>query len=480
MPVDPLTTPSRKARRAAVAPVAFLAVAWAAPSLAADEAPVPPPVAQAAAPAPAPAAPTDVDQRLRELEETVRKQQEVIRKLQDTLETLQKPAAPPPPNPAQPPPAARPPADSTLRLQLRGVLHMDTRVFPSGGGRTSNESILMRRVRPVLSGSVSRYAEFMIQPGFDEGRASLFDAYADVRASPRLQLRFGKFKAPFSLERLQSAPDLGFVERSVAQNLAPNRDVGVMLHGEVLEGRLAYAVAVLNGEPDGVNVDGDAGRDKDFAGRVFAQPFRGRKGAFLEGLGVGLAATHGARDEPFQVAYRAADRSQIFAYRSDTSFAGDVTRLAPQIHHYYGPWGFMGEAYLNSEAVKRGTTQAQLRHSGWFLQGSYVLTGEKAGFRNVTPRRPFEPEKGHWGAFELAFRYSKLDMDGDTFRLGLADPLVSARSARAWTLGLNWYLDRALKLQLNYEHTDFNAPLRFGSGPSDHQDVILTRFQLAY
>lgn len=428
----------------------------------------------------------DVDRRLRELEETVRKQQEIIRQLQSTVEQLRKTPAPPAEEkPTDPPPAAAPnpptpPADSPLRVQLRGLVQMDTRFYPSGSSRTGNESFYLRRVRPIISGNLSRHAEFMIQPGFDDGRTGLLDAFADIRSSPHLQLRFGKFKSPFSLERLLAARDLTFVERSLAQNLGPNRDVGLMLHGETLRGRLSYALAGVNGSPDGVNSDGDPSGDKELAARIFARPFADRKEHPLRGLGLGLAATYGGRDEEFQVAYRAADRTSIFTYQPGTSLEGDFLRLAPQFHFYRGPWGAMGEAYLNSEGVRRAGTRARLHHRGWFLQGSYVLTGEDAGLLAVVPRHSFDPENGHWGAFEIALRYSALDLDGETFRLGLADPTTSARSARAWTFGLNWYLDRALKLQFNYERTDFNDSLRFSSGTRDHQDVFLTRFQYSY
>lgn len=449
----------------------------------------------------------DVEKRLRELEELVRRQNEVIQKLQDTVDKLQKPAAPPAtPAPAAPKPAAPAPAaptagippassptpapggdafvvqgrNSDFRLRLRGLLQTDARIFPSESGRTGNESFLARRIRPVFSGTVGRYADFMFQPIFDEGRANVLDAYVDVHQGSQLQFRFGLFKTPFSLERLQSAQDLQFVERSIAQNLAPNRDTGFMLHGETLRGKLAYAVSVLNGAPDSGNVYGDAGRDKDFAGRLFARPFLNRKGTFGEGLGLGLAATYGTRDESVQSTFRTASREPFFLYRSDVAYGGQVVRLAPQFYHYYRRFGLLGEAYLTRETVRRGAISAPLQNYGWFLQGSYVLTGENASFQSIKPRKPFDPARGHWGALELAFRYSQFRADRDAFTLGFADPSVAAREADAWTVGANWYLNNWLKFQLNYERTDFNAPITFRTGPRDHEDLILTRLQLAY
>jgi len=441
----------------------------------------------APAPAGAPAAP-DVEKRLRELEETVRRQQELIQRLEGTVESLRKPASPTtPPVDTQPKPKPAAPEgfviqgpDSGFRLRLRGLIQADARAFPSEDGRTGVESFLARRIRLVASGTVGRYAEFMIQPIFDENRAGVLDAYVDVRQAPQLQFRFGLFKTPFSLERLQPAADLHFVERSIAQNLAPNRDTGFMVHGDTLKGRLSYAAAVLNGAPDAGNIYGDTGRGKDFAGRVFARPFLAQKNSVLQGLGVGVAATYGPRDEAFQSTFRTAAREPFFLYGADTSYAGDVMRVAPQFYHFYRQLGLMGEAYLTNERITRAGRTGSIENNGWFLQGSYVLTGENAGFRSVTPRRPFDPARGHWGAVELALRYSQFEADGDAFRLGFADPAVSARTAAAWTFGINWYLNNSLKFQVNYERTDFNRPITFRTGPRDGEDIILSRFQLVF
>ena len=81
---------------------------------------------------------------------------------------------------------------------------------------------------------------------------------------------------------------------------------------------------------------------------------------------------------------------------------------------------------------------------------------------------------------ELAVRYSQLRLDSAAFRLGFADPKVSASRANSLTLGLNWYLNAALKLQLNYERTNLNRAIAFGSGVRDHEDVFLTQLQVAF
>ncbi|MCC2670272.1 MAG: oprP, partial [Armatimonadetes bacterium] len=293
------------------------------------------------------------------------------------------------------------------------------------------------------------------------------------------------FKQPFSLERLQGAPDLAFVERSISNNLGTNRDVGVQLSGDLWGERLSYALGAFNGLADGASGDTDAGSDKDFVGRIFAQPFHNQPKSPLKNLGLGIATTIGVRDESVaNINSRTAGRSSYFRYNSGVMGDGTVLRLAPQLYYYHGPFGLMSEYITSRQELVRttagGTTAGTVTNKGGFLQATYVLTGEDATFRTVNPKKPFDPAKGQWGAFEIGLRYSRVNVDDDVYRLGLADPANSVSRASAWTVGLNWYLNRVFKLQLNYERTDFDHALLFGTDRVDHEDVFLSRIQVAF
>jgi len=154
--------------------------------------------------------------------------------------------------------------------------------------------------------------------------------------------------------------------------------------------------------------------------------------------------------------------------------------LSPQFYYFYGPFGLMGEYISSRQEVQRGTTRDDVGNSAWFVQASYTLTGEKASYRGISPAKPFDPQANQWGAVEVAARYSHVCVDPDVFRLGLADPVTAASKANALTFGLNWYLNRAVKVQLNYERTNFNRGIRFGTDVRDHEDVFLSRLQVAF
>jgi phosphate-selective porin OprO/OprP len=108
-----------------------------------------------------------------------------------------------------------------------------------------------------------------------------------------------------------------------------------------------------------------------------------------------------------------------------------------------------------------------------------VLTGEDASYRGVLkPAHPFALDGEGWGAFELVARYGELDIDEDAFPL-YADAALSARRARAWGLGLNWYLNANLKLVFNHTHASFDGGAPLGADREDEQ-VTSTRVQVAF
>src|SRR5690606_19014399 len=123
--------------------------------------------------------------------------------------------------------------------------------------------------------------------------ASIVDAYADLRFSPAATVRVGKFTSPVGLERLQSSSSLAAVERALASELLPNRDIGVQLQGEAAGGRLSYALGVFNGAVDGRDAATTNPDDEfEYAGRLFLEPLKG-SGGFWAGLGFGIGASTG-------------------------------------------------------------------------------------------------------------------------------------------------------------------------------------------
>jgi phosphate-selective porin OprO/OprP len=268
---------------------------------------------------------------------------------------------------------------------------------------------------------------------------------------------------------------LPLLERAFPTLLTPNRDIGLQLYGDLAGGRFSYAAGVFNGMFDNGNSDGDTDDHKEFAGRVFVLPFRDSGLEPVEGLGLGLGGSYGEADSTRNALYATTGQRPIFSATLNDN--GIRHRIAPQGYYYYGPFGLLGEYTRSSQEVLQGGSHVTLTNAAWQVQTSYVLTGERASYSGVTPASRFEPGSGTLGAFELAARYSELRIDSETFSL-LPGPGSNASGAKAWALGLNWYMNRNVRLTFNYEQTDFQ---RAPDGPVlDKERLFLQRFQLRF
>ena len=362
------------------------------------------------------------------------------------------------------------------RLQLRGYVQFDGRFFSSDAGLLATDTFLLRRVRPIFAGTVGRHFEFQIMPDFGVGTTVLQDAWLDVNYSPKARVRVGKFKSPVGLERLQSATALTFVERAYPTALVPNRDVGVMLHGDLAGGVVAYAAAVLDGAPDGGSVDLDLNDGKDVAGRLFLSPFKRGRSAFKD-LGFGIAGTTGKQTGALP-AYRSGGQVSLLTIVSGITADGTRNRLSPQFSFYSGRFGLMAEYAWSESWVKKASTGTRARFSGeaWEATATFTLTGEKASYSGLRPSESFEPGKGKWGALELAARANDLELGTEAFREGIIDPTKSIRKAFAWAVGVNWYLNRNLKQVVDFERTTFTGGAADGTDrPAENAFFIRTQ-----
>jgi phosphate-selective porin OprO/OprP len=97
-----------------------------------------------------------------------------------------------------------------------------------------------------------------------------------------------------------------------------------------------------------------------------------------------------------------------------------------------------------------GTTDPVLW--GFYWAGSFFLTGEHREYKRdtgvfaaVTPFADFLSEEKGPGAWEVALRYSYIDLDSEGVLFG--------GEMRDYTLGINWFLNPMVELSLNYIHS---------------------------
>ncbi|MBW3560424.1 MAG: porin, partial [Proteobacteria bacterium] len=161
-----------------------------------------------------------------------------------------------------------------------------------------------------------------------------------------------------------------------------------------------------------------------------------------------------------------------------------------------------GALLVESESFRLGVERrvgalADPRFDGWYLQGSWVLTGEprkynaaNGAFDAPSPKRAFDPRAGGWGAFELAARYSDLDLNFAEGVLGTAPSQDAVRGGeqRIWALGLNWYLNPAIRFMFQGQHVEisrlspgaaaFNTPV--GAEIGQEYDTVAMRAQFGF
>ena len=377
-------------------------------------------------------------------------------------------------------------SDNAFQLRFRAHVHADSRWYLNEQADTDRRhEFLMRRVRPILEGTLYEKFGFRIMPDFAGSSFQLLDAYVDANLFPAFKIRAGKMKGPVGWERLQSPANLLMMERAFPTQLVPNREIGLQFSGELFGGTVSYQAGVFDGTVDGGSTDNDRNNGKDVEARLIAWPFKNTEINALRGLRFGVAFTDGTQKGSTTSSqlprFLTPGQNTFFTYSSGAFADGDRTHIAPQFYYSYGPFGLFGEYVRSEQTVRRSTNSLDVSNRAWQLTASYLLTGEDATLDGVRPRNPFNWKNGTWGAFELVGRISELKVDDNAFAGSsaqqLADPSTQARKATDYGLGLTWYLNRSYRLLLNYEHTQFNGGAPSGGDREDEQ-VIMTRIQL--
>ncbi|WP_291691160.1 OprO/OprP family phosphate-selective porin [Bradyrhizobium sp.] len=126
-----------------------------------------------------------------------------------------------------------------------------------------------------------------------------------------------------------------------------------------------------------------------------------------------------------------------------------------------------------------------LQFQGGYGEVGYVLTGETrpynasaAAYGGIKPLHPFAIDGGGWGAWEIAGRFSTIDLND---KVGSALGVAGGRQ-NIYTLGLNWYANQNVRLMLDYLHGDITKQIsstNFGDAGAKF-DAVAMRTQVAF
>ena len=324
-----------------------------------------------------------------------------------------------------------------------------------------------RRARIAFTGQLYRRVGFKAQVDFSNGGADFKGMWVSLRKlGPLGELKIGQVREPFSLEGMTGSKYLTFMERALPNALVPDRGTGFKFMNAPLDGRVTWSVAALRRTDDtGRDFSGDSAYD--VGARVTALPLYREKGKHL--IHVGASYIHQFRSGDETVQYRARPEAALARRLINTGNLDTRGQdlFGVELAVVSGPFSFQSEM-IGSIVNQRAGSEA-------FLWGAYgmatlSLTGEhrvfkkdSATFGRLEPTHDFNPEKGHWGAWELAARVSYLDLD---------DGDVEGGQLRDVTAGVNWYLYSNFRWMLNYVLSDVK-----GAGITN---IGLMRFQFDF
>ncbi len=308
------------------------------------------------------------------------------------------------------------------------------------------------------------------------GTTAIYEAYVQLNYIPWFQVRAGKFKPPVGLERLQGDDDTGFVERGLPTLLVPQRDIGYQVGADLWKRRVAYQVGVFNGVPDSsIGTDTAVSNHRDYAARLFLTPFRPNEKSLLRGLGVGFAASGGNTDGEALPSFKTFGQNTFLTFASGVAPAGHRTRLEPQAYYYLGGFGLLTDYGLNEEGFQKGTVRRNIAMRAYGVEVSYILTGERKSFGSPTPKRNFDPlHHGGWGAVELAVRLGDWEAEKGLYNYGLVSDAVSPRHLHEYIGGVNWYLNRLVRITGDFGNTSFGGGAAASAGGNRPVEKVFT------
>lgn len=404
--------------------------------------------------------------------------------------------------------------DKSFKLRITGQIQVDGREFPEHIDRSttanslvagspatgSPDTFLIRRARLGIEATLMDYYEFRLLPDFAGSSISksITDAYLNVHYWDGLQFEAGKFKQPFSYEQLIQDRYVPVMERSMMDQLVPQRDEGVMIHGRNLFcNRFDYAVAISNGDANTSTVD--ANNHKDINGRIAFRPFNDpEEWDLLRGLQFGISAGVGIENEPLSTTttppiITTPATVTWFAYNSGVLANGLRQRISPELAYFYHSFGFASQFYHQEQVLQLSAIRplVNVNIDGYYFLVTYLLTGEQRNefSQQIDPIRPFNPcaPIACPGAWELVFRVDRLEVGQEAFAAGLATQTAgsnnrSSPAATETTLGFNWYLNKWVRTQFNWEHANFASPVKTGNAPKafSSEDALYARCQVIF
>ncbi len=343
--------------------------------------------------------------------------------------------------------------NSSFTMRAGGSAQNDSAGFSDNGTQTPEGTIQngveWRRARVFAEGIFLRHFEYKLQYDFAVNNPpNLKDAYLQFNAPMApLIVRGGRFRAPIGLEGYTSGMDTTFLERGLINTFVPARNSGILFISDAERQTHNIRVAVGAVKPeDDVGIGSTDLRG--FSGR-FSYAFTPRDGVLVH---AGSDYSHRPVDETVRFLQR--PESHIAPQFTDTGdiAADSVDTGIVEFAVVRGSVSFQTEGAITS--VNRSEVdQGDPLFWGGYAYVSWFITGETrpyqedlGNFGRLHPTRPFLGlDATGYGALEVAFRVSHLDLDDQGVNGGRMTDLTAA---------FNWYATRNARVLANVIWSD--------------------------
>lgn len=353
--------------------------------------------------------------------------------------------------------------DGKFATRIGGRVQADAAAY--GGDPEMGDGTEIRRARLYLQGTMYHDWGFKLQYDFaNSGSSGIKDAYLSYNGFDNLELKAGNFKDPFSLQEQTSSKFVSFTERALPSAFSAGRHIGVMAstahqHWTLAGGLFADTVSAEGGEED----EGwGAGT------RATWSPVNNKTAVVHVGLGLNYRETGGSN----QTRFKQQPETHVAGVNIvDTGIIDAVSefyKVGAEIATVQGPFSAQAEYITTSVSRDMGS---DLDFNGWYAQAGYFLTGESRQYKNGK-FGGIKPEvnvgEGGIGAWEMALRYSTVDLN---------DADIDGGEADAMTVGLNWYPTPTLRFSANYVDV---LDVKGGTYDDDEPNVVQLRSQWAF
>ena len=367
--------------------------------------------------------------------------------------------------------------DGLTTIQLAARLQFDVgdyfNVTPQSrfsSPQTLNSGVNARRARLGLVGTF--YGDWNYALIYDFGGSAdsltnsggntsgIENAYVTYTGLKNVAFDVGYQNVPWTLDEATISTDILFLERASPSIVATNIAAG--------DFRSAADVRFIN--------------DRYFGGLWLTGPVSGQPHNTGEQFGALARFSYQILQTPDYTLHLGADVETLLKAPSSSGVTAltlsdrPELRLDPTVVLNTGQLAAIGHAnvfggelaanyknlFLQSEyyhfAIDR-TGLPSLGFDGGYVETSWVLTGEQhkyvtasGAYSGILPDDPLSLTGRGWGAFELAARYSIIDLDDRVVsgRSATATGAVAGGLQRVYTLGANWYPDTYVRFSLNY------------------------------